>query len=104
LPEARKEAVVTTVKQEAGVAPYTLRILSKDGDTRYAYSPDDTATEAPEGATLMTVAEVEAKFDEMVKELRFLAYTVPTDGSMGTATRKFDPEVSIVLTPQMQGG
>lgn len=95
---------MTTVKQEAKVAPYTLRVLDKNGDTRYAYSPDDTATEAPEGAKLVTVDEAEAKFNEIVSGLKFLAFTVPADGATGEAIRTFNPEVDIVLTPQMQGG
>lgn len=82
---------MTTVKEGT---QYTLRVLDASGDTRYAWSPTDTAS----------VDEVRTKFDEMVKGLKYLAYTVPDDGSTGSAIREFDPDVSIVLTPQMQGG
>jgi hypothetical protein len=84
---------VTTAKQETQVR-HTLRILDKSGDTRLSWDPTN-ATE---------VAEVREKFDEIVKGLKYLAYTVPTDGSQGEAIREFNPEVSTVLTPQMQGG
>lgn len=85
---------MTTVKQEAQQVLHTLHVLDKTGDKRYAWNP----------ASVEEVAEVREKFDEIVKGFKFLAFTVPTDGSMGTAIRDFDPDVSIVLTPQMQGG
>ena len=84
---------MTTVKQETReVHPFTMHVLDKTGDTRY-----------PSGDTI-TTAEVKEKFDEIVGGLKYLAYTVPADGSTGEAIRKFNPDVSIVLTPQMQGG
>lgn len=87
---------MTTVKEETVQQVHTLRILDSNGDTRIAWSPADAGT----------VAEVQEKFDEMVKGLRYLAYTKPTDGSTGEAIRTFDPEVEadIVVVPQMQGG
>lgn len=84
---------MTTVKDNPEVR-HELRILDKNGDTRLDWDP----------ANPTEVAAVKEKFDEIVGGLKYLAYTVPTDGSTGTATRQFDPEVSIVLTPQMQGG
>jgi hypothetical protein len=89
-----KEAVVTTVKQETQEVRHTLHILDKSGDTRLEWSP----------ANPQEVAEVREKFDEIVKGLKYLAYTTPADGSQGEAIREFNPDVSIVLTPQMQGG
>jgi hypothetical protein len=84
---------VTTVKQETREAHrFTLRVLDKTGDTQYP------STE------VFTTAEVKEKFDEIVKGQKYLAYTTPTDGSTGEAIREFNPDVDIVLTPQMQGG
>lgn len=85
---------MTTVKEETQEVQYTLRILDKSGDTRLAWNPKNADE----------VAEVRAKFDEVVGDLKFLAYTVPADGSTGEAIRTFKEDVSIVLTPQMQGG
>lgn len=95
---------MTTVEQETQQVVYELRVLNSNGDSRYAHSPGSTATVAPDGTELLPVAEVEAKFNEIVKGLKYLAYTVPADGSTGTAIRDFDPKVDIVAVPQMQGG
>ena len=99
---------MTTVKQEAPEAWYTLRILNKSGDERYAWTLGGTALlERPagiEGAVVVTEDEARSKFNEIVGGLKFLAYTVPTDGSTGEDTREFNPEVDTVVTPQMQGG
>lgn len=84
---------MTTVKEETQqVHPFEMRVLDSNGDTRY---PTDE---------ILTTEQVKEKFDELVRGHKSLAYTVPADGSMGTAIREFDPEVSIVITPQMQGG
>lgn len=85
---------MTTATNEVQEVRHTLHILDKTGDTRLTWNP----TNAEE------VAEVREKFDEIVKGLGFLAYTVPTDGSQGEVIREFDPEHNTVLTPQMQGG
>lgn len=85
---------MTTVKQETQGVRYTLRVLDKSGDTRYDWNPANPAE----------VAEVRAKFDEIMAANKPLAYTVPTDGTPGEAIREFNPDVNIVLTPQMQGG
>lgn len=85
---------MTTVKEETQEVRFTLHILDKTGDTRLAWNPKNADE----------VAEVRAKFDEVVGDLKFLAYTVPADGSTGEAIRTFKEDVSIVLTPQMQGG
>lgn len=85
---------MTTVTEETPKVRHTLRILNSKGDERTEWSSGDTAT----------IEKAEAKFDEIVKGLKFLAFTAPADGSMGTAIRDFDPEADIVVVPQMQGG
>lgn len=85
---------MTTAVQETQGVRHTLRILDKTGDTQLTWDPTNVEE----------VASVREKFNEIVKGLGFLAYTVPTDGSQGEVIREFDPEHSTVLTPQMQGG
>lgn len=86
---------MTTVKQESQkVHPFTMHVLDKTGDTRYPNAD----------LKVLTTDEVREKFNEIVGGSKYLAYTVPTDGSTGEVIKTFKEDVSIVLTPQMQGG
>lgn len=85
---------MTTIASTKQEVRHTLRILDRTGDTQLDWNP----------ANPVEVEQVRAKFDEITKGLRYLAYTAPTDGTAGEVIREFKPDVSIILTPQMQGG
>ena len=89
---------------------HVLRITDRTGDTALAFSPTDELTQAEVDAAFdgvvkaTSLAEAEAEFDKMIGQ-RFLAYTVPADGSDGDVIRSFDPDAdTIVMTPPLVGG
>ncbi len=85
----------------------TMRILNRTGDTALKWDVDK-----PEGdptTDLLSVEEVRARFDKIVREEKRLATAVHRPASGGeveaVVIRAFDPTAEeIVLTPQIVGG
>lgn len=88
--------MTTTLEPEASTSVrHTLQVLDHTGDTRTIWNPENQDE----------VDAAKTQFDKLVKEKRYLAYTVKDDGSKGEVIRTFDPTAGkIIMAPQIQGG
>jgi hypothetical protein len=67
-----------------------LRVMDETGDSRYPWTPDDTAT-------------ARERFNSLRKQ-GYLLYEVGDDGK-GTVIREFNPEAkTVVAVPRIVGG
>lgn len=73
---------------------HTMKVMSREGDTRIIWSVDNADE----------VANARRTFDEL-KAKGFMAYSVKEGGDKGEVIRSFDPDVEMmILTPPMVGG
>lgn len=73
----------------------TLRILDHTGDTKVEWDILDPAS----------VAEVKAKFDQVLAESRGLAYRTDANGGNAEKITEFDESApQIIISPQLVGG
>jgi len=73
---------------------HEMRYLSKEGDTKIVFDPDnDEESDA-----------AEEQFDNLISK-GFTAYKVKKDGSQGKKIEKFDRSAGrIILVPKLGGG
>jgi len=77
------------------MATHRMSIADASGHTELAYRTDDAAE----------VAKAMAKFDDLVKNHKHVAYDAGKNGKGASIMRAFDPTVEeIVIMPQRVGG
>ena len=73
----------------------TLKIMGQKGDQKVAWDPSDKDQ----------VSKARAKFNQLVVNMKYLAFRMGPDGKKGDQIKEFDENAgSILLIPAMQGG
>jgi hypothetical protein len=72
-----------------------LAIMGENGDTKHIW--DKTKPEEVEAARVL--------FNTLVKDKKYLAFSVKPDGEKSTQIKEFDPNLeSYIFSPPLQGG
>ncbi len=72
-----------------------LRVMGVEGDTRISWDPEDKDQ----------LKKAKARFEELVKGKRWLAWRLDTSGKKGEQIKEFDPHAgAIIVAAPMQGG
>lgn len=64
-----------------------LKLMGQKGDQRVAWDPADKGQ----------IAKARAKFDQLVKNMKYLAFRMDETGKKGEQIKEFDPEAGAIL-------
>lgn len=70
------------------------KVMDSSGHTEHAFSKED----------VVSLKEAEARFNDLVKTKKYVAFEPGQNGDKGRLVREFEPDTDVIFHPALQGG